>query len=571
MASWLSRNVAKMRPLSIACFLLLVSWQADAQAPQPIGTPKTQNNEKCGVAGTVVRLDTGEPLKKATVILRSHDNGEQSMFVPTDAQGHFQFDKVEPGNYSLEALHNGFVRMGYGQKKYGDPGAHLSLAAGQKMTDLVFKLPRTSSISGRVMDEDGQPLPRVSLRVYQRAGRNSKHQLHAVAGALTNDLGDYRVFDLAPGRYYVRANYQEPREVMGIQPSSSKSPKESYPPTFYPNAADPAKAVGIIVNAGDQIPSVDFLLEPVPVVNIRGKVFNTIASGTDSNFFVTLMQRGEVGNDFAPVSGQVWNKEGRFEFRDVFPGSYIIGVSWIVNQERYSARREVEVGNADVEGINVTVMRGVDVAGRVAWEQKPPGEAQGVHVALQVSDPGPFSWNSGASEAKPDGAFLIKNVPQGVYRPHVFTGGLDCFLKSARYGDADVTDGGLSPQAGTDAALELKLSCRAARIEGVALTGDSLPAAGVYVVAIPDAPHRDHDWEYRAETTDQNGRFLLRGIVPGDYRLFSWNCGDDFDWYDREQLKPYESKGVRVSVEEGDRKTIQLEVLETENASQARQ
>jgi hypothetical protein len=563
-----------MRPISIACFLLLLCWQAGAQAPQSIGAPKTQNNAECVVAGTVVRLDTGEPLKKATVILRSHDNGEQPVFVITDAQGHFQLDEVEPGNYSLEALHNGFVKMGYGQKKYGDPGANLSLAGGKKMTDLVFKLPRTSSIRGRVMDEDGQPLPRVGVRVYQRSGRNSKHQLGTVTGALTNDLGEYRVFDLVPGRYYVRANYQEPREVMGIKPSSSKSPKESYPPTFYPNAADPAKAARILVSAGDQIPSVDFLLEPVHVVNIRGRVFNTIASGTDGSLSVTLMQRGEVPNDFAPVSGsQVWKGEGRFEFefRDVFPGSYIIAASWSANQEQSSARREVEVGNADVEGINVTITRGVDVTGRVTWEQKPPSEAQGVHVALQVSDQGPSSWNSGASVAKPDGTFLIKNVPEGVYRPHVFTGSLDCFLKSARYGGVDVTAGGLSPHAGPDAALELKLSCRAARIEGVVLTGDSLSAAGVYAVAIPDAPHRDHDWKYRAEVTDQNGRFSLRGIVPGDYRIFSWNCGDDFDWYDAEQLKPYESKGVTVSVEEGDRKTVQLKVIETANASQASQ
>jgi hypothetical protein len=560
-----------MRPVSIACFLLLLCWQVGAQAPQPIGAPKTQNNAECGLAGTVVRLDTGEPLNKATVILRSHDNGEQSVFVITDAQAHFQFDKVEPGNYSLEVLHNGFVKMGYGQKKYGDPGANLSLAAGQKISDLVFKLPRTSSISGRVMDEDGQPLPRVGVRVYQRSGRNSKRHLGGVAGALTNDLGEYRVFDLVPGRYYVRANYQEPREVMGIKPSSPKSPKESYPPTFYPNAADPAKAVGIIVNAGDHIPSVDFLLEPVHVVNIRGKVFNTISSGTNGNLSVTIMQRDEVLNDFAPASAQVWNKDGGFEFRDVFPGSYIIAASWSVNQERYSGRRELEVGNADVEGINVTITRGVDVSGRVAWEQKPPSESQGVHVALQISGQGPSSWNSGAFESKPDGTFLIKNVQEGVYRPHVFTESLDCFVKSARYGGADVTDGGLSPHAGTDAALELKLSCRAARIEGIALTEDSLPAAGVYVVAIPDAPHRDHDWEYRAERTDQNGRFLLRGIAPGDYRVFSWNCGDDFDWYDAEQLKPYESKGVSVSVEEGDRKTVQLKVIETVNFSQASQ
>ena len=561
-----------MRPVTIAYFLMLLCWRAGAQSPpQPTDTAKSQNNEKCVVAGTVVRLDTGEPLKKATVILRNHDNVEQSAFAITDAQGRFQFDKVEFGTYSLDASHNGFVKLRYGQKKHTDPGANLSLAAGQKITDLVFKLPRTASITGRVMDEDGQPLPNVDVKVYQASSRSGKSQLGAVGGASTNDLGEYRIFDLAPGRYYARANYKGWKDVMGIKPSSSKSSKESYPPTFYLNTADPLKAAAIIVNPGDEIPSVDFLLKPTHVVTVRGKVLNTISSRADGNVSVTLMSRGMVGNDLPSENAEVWNKEGRFEFRDVFPGSYIIGAWWSVNQEHYAARREVEVGDADVEGVNLTIARGVDVPGHVAWEEKPPSEVQSVHVALRASDRGPYSWNSGAFEAKPDGAFVIKNVEEGIYKPHVFTGSWECFLKSAVYGGADVTDGGLAVHAGTDAALELKLSCRAARIEGVVLTRDSVPASGVYVVAIPDAPHRDNEWRYRAELTDQNGRFLLRGMVPGEYRIFSWDSDVDLNWYDAGQLKPYESKGVPLSVAAGDRKTLQLNVIETENTSQARQ
>ena len=161
---------------------------------------------------------------------------------------------------------------------------------------------------------------------------------------------------------------------------------------------------------------------------------------------------------------------------------------------------------------------------------------------------------------------------EGVYRPLVFTGTQDCFIKSARYGSTDAADLGLAVHPGTDALLELKMSCRAAMIEGVALTGDSLPAAGVYVVAIPDAPLRNQEWKYRAEITDQNGRFLLRGILPGEYRIFSWDSDDDFDWYDAAQLKPYESRGVPIGVQEGDHKTVLgVTVIVTENAAQAKQ
>lgn len=559
-----------MGRVSIVFFLLLLDWEAAAHVPQATDAAKTQSSEKCTVAGTVVRLDSGAVLKKATVVLRSPEGGGKSVFAITDDQGRFQFDNVGPGSYGLDASHNGFVTLLYGQKKPDSPGATLTLAPGQKMTDLVFKLLRSASISGHVMDEDGEPLPYVQVRPYQTSSRRGRSGLGAVGEVLTNDLGEYRIFDLNPGRYYIRATYSPQRNLWG-NPSSTRIPKEAYPPTFYPNAMDPAKAGVLIVKAGDEIPAVDFILKPSPVVTVRGKVFNAVASRPDPNAVVSLLPRGVIfaGEDRS-LQGDAWNKNGTFEIRDVFPGSYIIQVWWRDKDsaENYSARRELDVGNFDVEGVNLTITRGADVLGHVIWEEKPPTEVQDVHVALQALAESPYSQNSGAYQAKPDGSFLIKNVPEGVYRPNVYTGSRDCFVKSARYGPGDVIEGGLAVHPGMDASLELKMSCRAAQIEGAVVTGDSLPAAGVYVVAIPDAPHRDQQWKYRSETTDQNGKFLLRGIVPGEYRIFSWDSRDDFDWYNADQLKPYESKGVPVSVQEGDRKTMQLTAIQLENNPQ---
>lgn len=559
-----------MRLTPIACFLLILTSQAAAQVPQPTDSAKAPNNAKCKVAGTVVRQDTGEPLKKATVVLRSNENIEKSAFAITDGLGHFEFDNVDPGSYRLAVSHNGYLDSQYGQKKPGDPGANLSLAPGQRMTELVFKLLRSASISGHVMDEDGEPLANVSVKAYQASNRRGKRELGAVAGASTNDVGEYRIFDLRPGRYFIRATYQSRKNLMGISPSSPQISKEDYPPTFYPNTADPMQAGTITTKAGDEVPAVDFILKPSRVVTVTGKVFNTLATQPDFNVSVSLIPRGAiiVGDD-ATLQGETWNRKGGFVIRDVFPGSYILAAWWSNNQEHLSARRELEVGDSDVEGVNLTITRGVYVHGHLAWEEKPPSEVQSPEVALQALDES--TYNSGAQDAKADGSFVIKNVSEGVYRPQVFTGSWDCFVKSARYGTADVTDGGLAVRAGTDATLELKISCRAARIEGVALTGDSLPAAGVYIVAIPDAPFRNQEWKYRVEVTDQNGRFLLRGILPGTYRIFSWASADDFDWYDPEQLKPYESRGVSIELKEGDRKTVQLTVIETENAARAKQ
>jgi protocatechuate 3,4-dioxygenase beta subunit len=561
--------VTNMRPVSIACFLLIVTWHAYAQAQQPTHSAKASNNAKCKITGTVARQDTGEPLKKATVILRSNENVNPA-FAITDAQGHFEFANVEPGSYRLDVSHNGYLNSEYGQKKPGDPGANLSLAPGQSMTDLIFNLLRSAAITGHVIDEDGEPLPNVSVRAYRGSSRREKSGLRAVAWASTNDVGEYRIFDLWPGRYLIRANYQSRKYLEGITPSSPQMSKEDYPPTFYPNSTDSSKAGAITVKAGDEIPAVDFILKPSPVVTVTGRVFSPFTTQPDSGLGVSLISRGEIlSGDDARLMGESFDSKGAFVIRNVFPGSYILEARLSNKQEHFSARRELEVGNSDVEGVSLTITRGVDVPGHLLWEQKPPSEVRSPQVALQALDQG--TDNSGAHEVKADGSFVIKNVSEGVYRPQVFTGSGDCHVKSARYGLAEVVDGGLAIRPGTDTSLELTISCRAARIEGAVLTADSLPAAGVYVVAIPDAPFGSQEWKYRAEVTDQNGRFLLRGIMPGKYRIFSWRSADDFDWYDPEQLKPYESKGVSVDVQEGDQKTVQLTVIETENASQARQ
>lgn len=561
-----------MKQLYIPCLLLFLNWQAAAQAPQSTDSAKTRNNTKCVVEGTVARLDTGEPLKKAAVVLRSNDNIERSAFAITNDQGHFEFTNMEPGSYRLDVSHNGYLNLGYGQKKPGDPGANLSLAPGQSMTDLIFKLLRSASITGHVVDEDGEPLPNVSVKAYQASSRGGKRGLGAVAGASTNDLGEYRIFGLRPGRYCIRATFQSRRNLMGIAPSSPQVSKEDYPPTFYPNTTDAAKASTIITKAGDEIPAVDFMLKPSHVVTVTGKVFNTVTTQLDFNVSVSLFPRGVVlvGDD-ATLQGETWNRKGAFVIRDVFPGSYILEAWWTNNPEHFSAQRELEVGDSDVEEANLTITRGVDVPGHLVWGEKPPSEVRTVHVTLRPFAEGTYSPSPGAYEVKADGSFLVKNVPEGVYRPHVFAGTSDCFVKSARYGSADVPDRGLTVVSGVETSLELRMSCRSARIEGVVLTGDSLPAAGVYVVAIPEAPLRDEKWKYRAEVTDQNGRFLLRGLLPGEYRVFSWDSADDFDWYDAEQIKPYEGRGVSMSVQEGDRKTLQLNVIETQKAAQAKQ
>jgi hypothetical protein len=167
---------------------------------------------------------------------------------------------------------------------------------------------------------------------------------------------------------------------------------------------------------------------------------------------------------------------------------------------------------------------------------------------------------------KPDGTFVLKNISEGEYRAVVMFGERTPvgFLKSARYGSRPLTDSVLTVRPGSDAFLELTLSAGTAQVSGTVLTSDSLPAVGVQVVLIPEEPHRDNHRKFRSKTTDQNGKFTIAGLEPGNYKLFSWDITEEGDepWFEPDWLKPFEGDGTSIRLGESDSKTLQLHVLD---------
>src|SRR5262249_53346485 len=139
----------------------------------------------------------------------------------------------------------------------------------------------------------------------------------------------------------------------------------------------------------------------------------------------------------------------------------------------------------------------------------------------------------------------------------------DCYLKSVHFGGVESVDEGFTVRRGVDAALEVTISSRGARIQGAVADADNLPAAGVWVALVPDEARLNQFWRYKSVTTDQYGRFDLRGIGPGNYKLFSWEKVERGEWEDPEFLKPFEEKGERITVQEGDAKSINLNAIRT--------
>jgi hypothetical protein len=543
-------------------------------SPSPVGD---QSQKTATVAGQAVRADTGEPLKKAQASLQTHGGDKFSVFRLTDEQGHFSIENIPPGSYDLEVSRNGYVDNEYGQKKPGGSGAVLTLPAGQHMTDLIFKMVRGASISGHVYDEDGEPVAYAQVICYRASRQPGKEQQIGYRPVITNDLGEFRVFDLKPGRYYVAVDYHFKLEIPFRSRGAEKEAESDYAATFYPNTMDVSKAVAISVSPGDELRSIDFLLRPVHYVTVSGRVINTVPTPPYAFGGVGLLSDASgLAAAYQSLYDSYDVKDGKFAIHNVPPGSYTLSASWSDRESRewHSARRPLEVGSTDIEGVTITIAPGVNVAGRVAWEGSPTVEVHELMVWLRLTEEkgmGPYQPQT----PKADGSFVIKSVSEGTYRPLVTSRGegANFYMKSARYGTLSIPESGFAIQPGGDQLLEITLSSRAAQVSGVVLNSDSLPAAGVTVVLIPEVARRSYREFYKSATTDQNGKFAIKGIAPGDYTLFSWesvegNEWSDADWFDAAWLKPFEAKGESIHLGEAETKSVDLTLIETTPVAQ---
>ena len=514
-----------------------------------------------------MRLDTSQPLKKAAITLENRSAAANSAYDVTDERGHFSVQKVVPGSYRLVVSRNGFVDAEYGQKRVAGSGAVLTLSAGQRMTDLVFKLACTAALSGHVYDEDGEPVRGATITVFRAASGQGKPAQIGNQPTETNDLGEFRVFDLPPGRYLVSVFYHARNEWRRTSHLRTPDLGEGYLPSFYPNTTDASKAQPIVIRAGDDIRSLDFFLHPASLVSVSGRVLMGFPTTANTAVGVYLNPRGSgLVPDMMNLSGSTDPQTGTFRIDSVPPGSYSLGTSY---RDRdlgvwLHTRQDLDVGNFDVEGITLTLLPGIDVPGRVRWEAPPPSAPRALQVRLSPTD------NSVPGQqrqmVKPDGTIVLKNISEGEYRAVVMFGDHTPvgFLKSARYGSRPLTDSVLTVRPGSDAFLELALSACTAQVSGTVLTSDSLLAVGVQVVLIPEEPRRDNHRKFRSETTDQNGKFTIAGLEPGNGKLFSWDIAEEGDepWFEPDWLKPFEGDGTSIRLGESDTKTLQLHLLD---------
>src|SRR5580692_11570526 len=343
-----------MKPALFALLGLLAASSSAAQVRNPSTDPAKL--AACSVSGLVVKLEGSAPLPSSTVRLQSIDDHTRTVSGVTDIGGRFEVKGIEPGRYRLRVIRNGYITQEYGQRTPNDPGAILALTPGQDLKELLFRLLPSAVIAGRIQNENGDALPWVRVSALRATYLRGKRTLSSEVTVVTNDLGEYRVFGLRPGRYFLSATYKPGQRLEANEENeeSEDAGKFGYVPTYFPGTPDPARATAFTIKTGDEIPSMDFLLEPTTVYSIRGRV-NNFGSRRNPNGVILILEARSSGLGWSVPARQaiVDKPDGVFEIQNVLPGSYTLSAFLFDEGRRYQARQSVDISSFDVEGIQL--------------------------------------------------------------------------------------------------------------------------------------------------------------------------------------------------------------------------
>src|SRR5271157_4660290 len=537
--------------VTIAILPSLVAAQ-DSSPSNPLS--QVRPDDLCTVEGIVVNGVTGDPIKNISITLQPLVKGGQASNALTDFSGRFAFQNLTPGRYLIQATGLGpnwvFARS-------GPAGSHrlLALDPGRHVHDLIFRFQPGGVITGTVYDEDSQPVVGAQVQAFP-AGHGNRSGISAAAQ--TNDLGGYRLFGIPAGKYYVVA--------MGIRGFPSKAPAdEVYLPTLYPGTSDAGQALPVEVRAGDEQGGIDLSLILTRGVSVRGRVIMPSAAKSSGGAYVQLLPRDaslDLPQGLSQYGAVSQDLKGNFEIHGVPPGAYNLSANWGNDKGFYHGQVPVDVGNDNLEGVAVTLLPGFSLPGRVIADPGLPLDFSQLNIYLEPA--GTAGVGAGGAKINPDGTFLFENVFEGDYRLHVSGFPEEFYVKSARWGGSDALSSGVNVSRDLGGTLVIGLALDGGRVDGVVMN-DKQPVPGALVALVPDPPNRSREDLYSQTSADRMGRFSMRGLPPGDFKVFAWEPGENMAYRDPDFIKNYENRGAHVHVQVKEQQSVQLDLIPAED------
>jgi len=503
--------------------------------------------------GLVLQGDTDRPVASVQVQFA----GLRSS---TDAQGRFVFNSVPAGRHTLFADKDGYMRARPAGRKYTG-GIEVITRSDSPSAILLVRLFPAALITGRVLDANGQPVRNAFVLPYRQTydpsgalalqplqvnrstylGLRETMQNLAIAPdnrlddaynrssnitrSRTNDLGEFRIFNLDPGRYAIY-----------IDPSSN-----SEVPVFYPGVTNTRDAALIEVKAGEEFRLNNVTLPARGNAALRVRINNQ--SGENGALkFVEVRRKGSQ----EILRWQSGATDPVIPLGTLPPGVYEVEANVQTSRGLFFAagHQDLVMSGSDVE-LEVTVGRSPRLTGRVVEGQTQP--VPGVRISMtsdSVLRNTPFALTTAA-----DGTFQLQGIPDGVFQLRFLSGipAGKC-ITSAVQGNRNVLKDGLLVGS-DDVSVDVTLGESQATVKGTAVDSKAARIPGATIVLVPADPSRSD--LFSVIGADQNGEFEIPCVQPGTYTIYGWTDLNGSAYRNADFMKKYEGSGRALELASG--------------------
>lgn len=530
------------------------------------------------IAGSVVSSTTGTPLGRAKVTIADVQNRERTASAITAEDGAFAFAHLPAGKYSLTAARHGFIESAYMQHANFSTAIATGGDAGSEQ--LVFRLTPQAILTGRVVDEVGDPVRRARLTLYRQEQVTGIGQVRPVATSRTDDRGTYEFAELAAGTYFLSViarpwyavnprsmrtgggttttrnddgSYTtETREPTVITPEALPGFDVAYPMTYYPDATDSDEATPIPLRGGERL-RVDLHLNPVPALRVvirtesngqRGfsmpQITRRSFDATD-NLMAMYFDRGAADTEDARQSFINMLGPGMVEVTGIPAGKYMLRLPGMPDSGQTGAQSEVDLTQ---DGQEVTPSAG-DVSGGAKFAVHIAGESQvpqGLMLALRT----PEHRVIRSAPVDVQGKCEMQDIPPGKYDLLAASPNTDYAVTALVINGSTGRGRELEMAGGISIDATVTLIAGKATVQGVAKR-DGKAIAGAMVVLVPKAPV-GHLELFRRDQSDSDGTFSLPNVIPGEYTVVAIEDGWDLHWSEPGVIGHYVPKGQKVVV-----------------------